>query len=65
MLYLRLVRKVCLQVCVPVCVHKRLTTEPVDGSLGSDAFLLGACCPGDIEQSSQEVAGCCCVQGAI
>lgn len=47
------------------CKHAcPLTTQPVDGSLRSDALMLGARCPGDVEQRSQEVTGGCCVQDA-
>lgn len=55
----------CLHVntCKPG-VYERLTTQPVDGSLRSDALMLGARCPGDVEQRSQEVTGGCCVQDA-
>lgn len=43
-------------------VNKHVTVKPVDGSLRSDAFLLWACCSGDVKERSQEVAGGCCVQ---
>lgn len=42
-----------------------LTAEPVDGSFSSDALLLRARCPGDVEECSQEVAGSCCVKETI
>lgn len=56
------VKLVCL--CKHAWVHERLTTQPVDGALRSDALMLRARCPGDVEQRSQEVTGGCCVQDA-
>lgn len=45
-------------------VHLCLTTQPVNGSLSSDALLLSARPPGDVEQRSQEVTCGCCVKGS-
>lgn len=47
-----------------VNIRVRLTAQPVDGPLGSDALLLRARCSGYVEQRSQEVNGGRCVQAA-